>query len=91
MVGHCQEFIKPNNQLYNNIFRSFNIIFEIRQNKKYFNNLQSKERYHWANLLFKLANSDPVDLLMDVWVEILKKLSIGKEELVVISINIKKD
>jgi hypothetical protein len=53
--------------------------------------LQSKERYHRANLLFKLANPGPVDLLVDVWVEILKKPSVDKKELVVISISIKKD
>jgi hypothetical protein len=62
-----------------------------RQKKKYFNHLQSKERYHRENLLFKLANPGPVDLLVDVWVEILKKPSVDKEELVVISISIKKD
>jgi len=42
---------------------------------------------HLVDLLSKLASSNPVDLLMDVWVKVLKKPSVD-EELMVIPINI---
>jgi hypothetical protein len=42
---------------------------------------------HLVDLLSKLASSNPVDLLMDVWVKVLKKPSMD-EELMVIPINI---
>lgn len=42
---------------------------------------------HLVDLLSKLASSNPVDLLIDVWVEVLQKPSMG-EELIIVPINI---
>lgn len=39
----------------------------------------------------KLASLNLIDLLVDVWVEVVEKLSVGKKKLMVVPINIKKD
>jgi hypothetical protein len=40
-----------------------------------------REDNHRENLVYKLVSSNPVDLSVDVWVEVLEKSSVSEEEL----------
>jgi hypothetical protein len=50
-----------------------------------------KEDNHQENFVYKLVSSNPVDLYVDVWVEVLEKSSVSEEELMVVPINIEED
>jgi len=50
-----------------------------------------REDNNQAYLLFKLASSNSVEIYLDVWIETLKKPSVGKEGLMTAPITLGKD
>lgn len=50
-----------------------------------------REDNHRENLLSKLASSSPINLPLEVWVEVLEKPNVNEEELVAPTINTEED
>lgn len=50
-----------------------------------------RENNHRENLLSKLASSSPINLPLEVWVEVLEKPNVNEEELVAPTINTEED
>jgi len=82
--------MKLGNQLYNDIFERSNLISLGKMEAKVFQSIafQGRISIEWISCL---ASSNPIDLLMDVSVEILEKPSVGEYELVAAPISIEGD